>query len=95
MLLEGEARIFFKWNSLSTLLLLLFTTTLQSIIEFLLYRGVPRPIWPAKYYKPQAKLFKGTRGEVKCLISRKSCCTQFYRLLEEQVNDGKNSAIFQ
>ena len=36
----------------------------------------------------------GTRGKVKILISRKSCCTQFYRLLEEQVSDGKKSAIF-
>ena len=42
----------------------------------------------------QAKLVKGTRGEVKILISRKSCCTQFYRLLEKQVNDDKKSAIF-
>ena len=43
----------------------------------------------------QAKLVSGTLGEVKFLISRKSCCTQFYRLLEEQVNDSKKSAIFQ
>ena len=26
----------------------------------------------------QAKLVKGTRGKLKILISRKSCCTQFY-----------------
>ena len=28
----------------------------------------------------QAKLVKGTRCKVKFSISRKSCCTQFYRL---------------
>ena len=37
----------------------------------------------------QVKLVKGTRGEVKVFISRKSCCTQFYHLLEYQLNDGK------
>ena len=41
----------------------------------------------------QAKLVKGTRGEVKFLISRKNCCTQFYRLLEYKVNDGKNPQL--
>ena len=40
----------------------------KEIIEFLLYRGFPR--------------VKGTLGKVKILISRKSYCTQFYRLLE-------------
>ena len=35
------------------------------------------------------------RGEVKFIISRKSCCTQSYRLFEYQVNDGKKSATFQ
>ena len=59
----------------------------REIMEFLLYRGFPRPIWPAKYHERSegyfaGKLVKGTRGEVKILISRKSCCTQFYRLLE-------------
>ena len=39
----------------------------------------------------QAKLVKGSRGEVQFLISRKSCCTQLYRLLEEQVNNGKKN----
>ena len=29
------------------------------------------------------------------LISRKSCCKQFYRLLKYQVNDVKKSATFQ
>ena len=65
----------------------------REIIEFLLYRGFPRPIWPANYDERsegyfryardilQAKLAKGTRGEVKILISRKCCCTQFYRLV--------------
>ena len=42
----------------------------------------------------QDKLVKGTRGEVKILISRKSCCTQFYRLLEYQVKDGKKIRNF-
>ena len=33
---------------------------------------------------------EGSRGEVKCLIFRKSCCTQFDRLLEYQVKLNKS-----
>ena len=39
-------------------------------------------------------LYRETRGEVKVYISRKSCCTQFYRLLEYQANDGKKNPKF-
>ena len=66
----------------------------REIIEFLIERGFPRPIWPAKDHERgmgdllQAKFVKRTRGEVKNLISRKSRCTQFYRLLDYQVNDA-------
>ena len=47
----------------------------RECIELLLYRGFLRPIWHAKYYERSedilhAKLVKGTRGEVKLLISR-------------------------
>ena len=42
----------------------------------------------------QAKLVKGTRGVVKFSFSRKICCTQFYRLLEYQVNDDKKPRNF-
>ena len=50
--------------------------------KFLLYRGFPRAIWPAKYHERNEGYFTGQIGQVKFLISRKSCCTQFYRLLE-------------
>ena len=43
---------------------------------------------------PETTLVMGTRGEVKILISQKSCRMQFYRPLEYQVNDGKKSHNF-
>ena len=55
----------------------------REIIEFLLYQFGLQNITSVARDILQAKLVKGTRGEVKILISRKSCCTaQFYRLLE-------------
>ena len=51
----------------------------REIMEFYFTEGFPRPI--ARDIL-QAKLVEGARGKVKFLISRKSCCTQFYRLLE-------------
>ena len=44
------------------------------------------------YYYFEGKIYiffkfsEGTQGEVKYLIYRKSCCLQFYSLLEYQVN---------
>ena len=38
-------------------------------------------------------MVKGTQGEVNYLISPKSSCIQFYRLLEYQLNDGKNPQL--
>ena len=38
----------------------------REIIEFLLYRGFPRPIWPAKYHERSEGYFAGQRDpEVK------------------------------
>ena len=35
----------------------------REIIEFLLYRGFPRPIWPAKYYERSEGYFAGQIGQ--------------------------------
>ena len=35
----------------------------REIIEFLLYRGFPRPIWPAKYHERSEGYFAGQIGQ--------------------------------
>ena len=35
----------------------------REILEFLLYRGFPRPIWPAKYHEHSEGYFAGQIGQ--------------------------------
>ena len=73
---QGRNSIFYRERSKCSNYLQLLC---REIIEFLLYRGFPRPnITSVARDILQAKLVKETRGEVKFLISRKSCCAQFY-----------------
>ena len=66
------------------------------IIESLLCRGFPRPIWPAKYHERSEGYFAGQIGQVNPRWSKMfnfpKKYKQFYRLLKNQVNYGKKSA---
>ena len=79
---SGSGTIFLTYLQLLYRDVILFITTLQGNYRIFTLQRVP-----------ETNLVKGTRGEVKLLISRKRCSTQFYRLLEYQVNDGQKFAI--